>query len=42
MAKLFAVTIIVIAILSAIPILRHTWWMAEDISTHGAPIDEQM
>ncbi len=42
MAKLFAVTIFVIAILSAIPILRHTWWMAEDISTHGAPIDEQM
>jgi cytochrome c oxidase subunit II len=42
MAKLFAVTIFVIAILSAIPILRHTWWMAEDISTHGAPIDAQM
>ena len=42
MAKLFAVTIFVIAIVSAIPILRHTWWMAEDISTHGAPIDEQM
>jgi cytochrome c oxidase subunit 2 len=42
MAKFFAVTIIVIAILSAIPILRHTWWMAPDISTHGAPIDEQM
>jgi len=42
MGKLFAVTIIVIAILSAIPIVRHTWWMAPDISTHGAPIDEQM
>src|SRR5438477_782363 len=42
MAKIFAVTIIVIAILSAIPILRHTWWMAPDISTHGAPIAEQM
>src|ERR1700686_2173005 len=42
MAKLVAVTIVVIAIISAIPILRHTWWMAEDISTHGAPIDEQM
>jgi cytochrome c oxidase subunit 2 len=42
MAKFFAVTIIAIAIISAIPILRHTWWMAEDISTHGAPIDEQM
>jgi cytochrome c oxidase subunit 2 len=42
MAKLFAVTIIVIAILSAIPILRHTWWTAPDVSTHGLPIDEQM
>src|SRR6266436_4839118 len=42
MAKLFAVTIIVIAILSAIPIVRHTWWTSHDISTHGAPIDEQM
>jgi len=40
-AKLFAITIIVIAIVSAIPIVRHTWWMAPDISTHGAPIDEQ-
>jgi len=42
MAKLFAITIIVIAILSAIPIVRHTWWMSQDISTHGGPIDEQM
>ncbi len=42
MAKLVAVTIVVIAIVSAIPILRHTWWMATDVSTHGAPIDEQM
>ena len=42
MGKFFAVTIFVIAILSAIPIVRHTWWMAPDISTHGAPIDEQM
>jgi len=42
MGKLIAVTIIVIAIVSAIPILLHTWWMAPDISTHGAPIDEQM
>jgi cytochrome c oxidase subunit II len=41
-AKLFAITIFAIAIVSAIPILRHTWWMPEDISTHGAPIDEQM
>src|SRR5271169_2026378 len=42
MAKFFAITIIVIAILSAIPILRHTWVAPEDISTHGAMIDEQM
>src|SRR5271165_6673700 len=42
MAKFFAVTIIVIAILSAIPILRHTWPAPEDISVHGHLIDEQM
>jgi hypothetical protein len=42
MAKVYAVTLIIIAILSAVPIVRHTWWTAEDISTHGAPIDEQM
>ncbi len=42
MAKFFAVTIVVIAILSAIPILRHTWVPPEDISTHGHLIDEQM
>lgn len=42
MGKILAVTVILIAIGSAIPILRHTWWMPEDISTHGQPIDEQM
>ncbi len=42
MARLFAITIVVIAILSAIPILRHTWVAPENISTHGALIDEQM
>ncbi len=42
MAKFFAVTVVIIAILSAIPILRHTWPMPEDISTHGHLIDEQM
>ena len=42
MAKFLAVTIIVIAIASAIPILRHTWVAPEDISTHGYLIDEQM
>jgi len=42
MAKFFAVTIIVIAIGSAIPIIRHTWYPPQDISTHGPLIDEQM
>jgi cytochrome c oxidase subunit II len=42
MAKLFAITIILIAIISAIPIVRHTWWLPQDISTHGQAIDEQM
>jgi len=42
MAKLLAITIVLIAIGSAIPIVRHTWWLAPDISTHGQPIDEQM
>jgi len=42
MAKFFAVTIIVIAIASAIPIVRHTWPAPEDISLHGHLIDEQM
>jgi len=41
MAKIFAVTIVLIAIGSAIPILRHTWDMPQDISTHGPLIDEQ-
>lgn len=42
MAKLFAVTVILIAIASAIPILMHTWEPPVDISTHGPMIDEQM
>ena len=42
MAKFFAVTIFVIAIASAIPILRHTWPAPQDISIHGHLIDEQM
>jgi cytochrome c oxidase subunit 2 len=41
MAKIFAVTIILIAIGSAIPIVMHTWHLPQDISTHGAMIDEQ-
>lgn len=41
MAKIFAVTIILIAIASAIPIVMHMWPMPADISTHGHLIDEQ-
>ena len=41
MAKIFAVTLFVIAIVSAIPIVMHTWGPPPDISTHGALIDEQ-
>src|SRR6476469_7240445 len=42
MAKVFAVTVILIAIASEIPILLHTWEPPVDISTHGPLIDEQM
>jgi len=42
MAKLLAVTIIVIALLSALPVVMHTWEAPPDISTHGHLIDEQM
>jgi cytochrome c oxidase subunit II len=41
MAKIFAVTIILIAIGSAIPIVMHTWDMSPDISVHGHLIDQQ-
>jgi cytochrome c oxidase subunit 2 len=41
MAKLLAVTIVVIAIASAIPIVMHMWPLPPDISTHGHLIDEQ-
>jgi cytochrome c oxidase subunit 2 len=41
MAKFFAVTIILIAIGSAIPIVRGTWTQPVDISTHGYEIDHQ-
>src|SRR5260370_23015259 len=41
-AKFSGVTIIVIAIASAIPILRTAWVEPEDISTHGYLIDDQM
>jgi cytochrome c oxidase subunit 2 len=42
MGKIFAVTIIVIAIASAIPVVMHTWEAPADVSTHGHLIDEQM
>jgi cytochrome c oxidase subunit 2 len=42
MAKLFAVTIVVIAILSAIPVIRDTWHPVEDVSAHGQAIDNQL
>jgi cytochrome c oxidase subunit II len=41
MAKLLAITIVVIAIASAIPIIRHYWEPPADISTHGHMIDDQ-
>jgi cytochrome c oxidase subunit 2 len=41
MAKIFAVTIVLIAIGSAIPIVMHTWDMPQDISIHGLLIDRQ-
>jgi cytochrome c oxidase subunit 2 len=42
MAKLVALTIIVIAIASAVPVVMHTWVAPVDVSTHGHLIDEQM
>jgi cytochrome c oxidase subunit 2 len=42
MAKLVALTIIVIAIASAVPVVMHTWVAPADVSTHGHLIDEQM
>jgi cytochrome c oxidase subunit 2 len=42
MGKLLAVTIIMIAIVSAIPVVMHTWEAPADISSHGHMIDDQM
>jgi cytochrome c oxidase subunit 2 len=42
MGKLLAVTIIVIAVLSAIPVVMHTWEPPADVSSHGQLIDDQM
>jgi cytochrome c oxidase subunit II len=42
MGKLFGIVLVLIAVGSAVPILMHTWWMPENISTHGHMIDRQM
>src|SRR5436309_4353192 len=42
MAKLFAVTLVIIALGSAAPILMHKWTPPQDISAHGPTIDDQM
>src|SRR5450631_2897482 len=42
MAKFFAITIVIIAILSAVPVVRNTWHPMEDVSAHGQAIDDQM
>ena len=42
MAKLFAVTLVLVALLSAIPIVMQTWTMPVNISTHGKQIDDQI
>lgn len=42
MGKLVAVTLILITIASAVPIIAHIWVPPVDISTHGPLIDEQM
>lgn len=42
MAKIFAITVAIIAIASAVPIIMHTWAPPVDISTHGHAIDKQM
>jgi cytochrome c oxidase subunit 2 len=42
MSKFVAVTLVLITIASAIPILAHNWQPPPDISTHGHLIDEQL
>ncbi|HEY8671055.1 MAG TPA: cytochrome C oxidase subunit II [Terriglobales bacterium] len=42
MAKLFAVTILLIAIISAVPVVRNTWHPMPDVSAHGQAIDDQL
>jgi cytochrome c oxidase subunit 2 len=42
MAKLVAVTILIIAIASAVPIILNTWHPLPDASAHGQAIDDQL
>jgi cytochrome c oxidase subunit II len=42
MGKLLAIVLVVIAVLSAYPIVAHMFVLPEDISTHGHAIDEQL
>src|ERR1700731_863981 len=42
MGKFFAVILVIIAVLSAYPIIAHKYVQPEDISTHGHAIDEQL
>jgi len=42
MGKLFAVALVIIALVSAYPILMNKYPLPEDISTHGHQIDEQL
>jgi cytochrome c oxidase subunit 2 len=42
MAKFLAITIIVIAIASSIPIIFHIWTAPGDVATYGPRIDDQM
>ena len=42
MGKFFAITIVVIALASAVPIVRHTWAPPPNISVHGSAIDDQI
>ena len=42
MGKLLAVVLVIIAVLSAYPIVSHMFVLPEDISTHGHAIDEQL
>ncbi len=42
MGKFFAIVLVIIAVLSAYPILAHKFPLPEDISTHGHQIDDQL